>query len=113
MEYEQWAKTKYVENVNPTTIKNVLDAYANLDLTSDIRGLQCPTMLLMGNDSALNADSNLTSASYEGLLSDFLALKDDVKIATIEGAGSTYCMITRPDDCCTAVVDYLVEWEQR
>ena len=113
VEYEQWAKKKYIENVNPTTIKNVLDAYANLDLTSDIRGLQCPTMLLMGNDSALNADSNLTSASYEGLLSDFLALKDDVKIATIEGAGSTYCMITRPDDCCTAVVDYLAELEQR
>ena len=113
VEYEQWAKRKYVENVNPATIKNVLDAYANLDLTSDIRGLRCPTMLLMGNDSALNTDSNLTSASYEGLLSDFLALKDDVKIATIEGAGSTYCMITRPDDCCTAVVDYLLESEQR
>ena len=64
-------------------------------------------MLLIGNDSAMNADSNLTSASYEGLLSDFLALKEDVEIATIEGAGSTYCMITRPEECCRAVVDYL------
>jgi pimeloyl-ACP methyl ester carboxylesterase len=112
VEYEQWAKKKYVENVNPITIKNVLEAYSNLDLTSDIRNLKCPTMLLMGNDSALNADSNLTSASYEGLLSDFLALKKDVEIATIEGAGSTYCMITKPRDCCTAVVDYLAKLEQ-
>ncbi len=112
VEYEQWAKKKYVENVNPITIKNVLDAYSNLDLTSDIRNLKCPTMLLMGNDSALNADSNLTSASYEGLLSDFLALKKDVEIATIEGAGSTYCMITRPRDCCSAVVNYLAMLKQ-
>ena len=64
-------------------------------------------MLLMGNDSALNSDSNLESASYEGLLADFLHLKDDVEIFTIEGAGSTYCMITRPEECSMAVVNYL------
>ena len=67
-----------------TTLKSVLDAYANLDLTSDIKNIKCPTMLLMGNDSALNNDDKLESASYDGLIRDFLALKD-VDIKTIKG----------------------------
>jgi pimeloyl-ACP methyl ester carboxylesterase len=107
IKYEQWAKIRYVANLNPTTLENVIAAYSNLDLTSDIKNISCPTMLLMGNDSALNSDSNLESASYEGLLADFLHLKDDVEIFTIEGAGSTYCMITRPEECSMAVVNYL------
>jgi len=112
IKYEQWAKIRYVANLNPTTLENVIAAYSNLDLTSDIKNILCPTMLLMGNDSALNSDSNLESASYEGLLSDFLDLKDDVEIVTIEGAGSTYCMITRPEECSMAVVSYLKSIEK-
>jgi pimeloyl-ACP methyl ester carboxylesterase len=107
IEYEKWAKEKYIQNINPTTLENVLNAYSNLDLSSDIQNLDCPTMLLMGNDSALNSDSNLTSASYEGLLSDFMELKDDLDVVTIEDAGSTYCMITKPEECSMAVVNYL------
>ena len=68
IEYERWIKKRYVENVNMTTLKSVLDAYANLDLTSDIKNIKCPTMLLMGNDSALNNDDKLESASYDGLI---------------------------------------------
>ena len=70
IEYERWAKT-LCRKCNMTTLKSVLDAYANLDLTSDIKNIKCPTMLLMGNDSALNNDDKLGSASYDGLIRIF------------------------------------------
>jgi hypothetical protein len=38
---------------------------------------------------------------------EFRALKDDVEVTTIRGAGSTYCMITKPRECSEAVIDYL------
>jgi hypothetical protein len=67
----------------------------------------------MGNDSALNNDEKLESASYDGLIRDFLALKKDVDIKTIKGAGSTYCMITKPKACSLAVVDYLKKFDKQ
>jgi len=107
IEYEQWAKKRYVQNVNPATLGEVLDAYSKLDLTADIRNLKCPTLLLMGNDSALNKRDRLESASYAGLIRDFQALKPDTEVETIRGAGSTYCMITKPKACSNAVTRYL------
>lgn len=107
IEYEQWAKKRYAENVNMTTLREVLNAYANLDLSADIRNLRCPTLLLMGNDSALNRNQRMDSASYESLMREFRALKPDVEVATIRGAGSTYCMITKPKACCDQVIRFL------
>ena len=111
IEYEQWAKKRYVENVNMTTLPAVLNAYANLDLSGDIRNLRCPTLLLMGDDSALNQNQRMESASYEGLMREFRALKPDVEVATIKGAGSTYCMITKPKACCDEVLRFLKRLE--
>lgn len=110
VEYEQWAKERYVENVNPTTIKAVLDALSNVDLTGDIRGLKCPTLLLLGNESALNSKKDrLESAAYDTMVKGFTSLKRNVEIATIKGAGSTYCMITKPKACSDAVIRYLAK----
>ena len=106
--YEQWAKERYAENVNMTTLKAVIDAYASVDLTADVRNLRCPTLLLMGNDSALNTRKDrLESAAHDTLIRQFTSLKRDVDIATIRGAGSTYCMITKPKECCAAAHKYL------
>lgn len=105
--YERWAKGRYRENVNLTTIDAVLEAYANVDLTGDIPHIRCPTLLLMGNESALNSDAKLDSVSYATLVRGFKALKPDVELATIKGAGSTYCMITRPKECSAAVTRFL------
>lgn len=105
--YERWAKKQYAANVNMTTLKAVLDAYANVDLTADIRNIECPTLLLMGDDSALNENERMDSASHETLMREFLAIKSDVDLAEIAGAGSTYCMITKPEECCEAVVAWL------
>jgi hypothetical protein len=38
------------------------------------------------------------SASFDKLTEDFLILKPDSHIGVIEGAGSTYCMITKPKE---------------
>lgn len=107
IEYERWAKTCYRSNVNVDTIDAVLDAYSNVDLSGDVPHIQCPTLLLIGNESALNSDDKLDSASYATLVRRFTALKPDVKLATIKGAGSTYCMVTRPKECCAAVTRFL------
>lgn len=112
-EYEKWAKLRYEENVNITTIKEVLDAYSAVDLTADVRSLKCPTMLLMGNESALNNKRDrLESAAYDTLMREFRTLKRDVEVATIRGAGSTYCMITKPKECSAAVIRYLAKVER-
>lgn len=106
--YEKWAKERYEENVNMTTIKAVIDAYSNVDLTADVRNLRCPTLLLMGNESALNSKRDrLESAAYDTLIREFKALKRDFQMATIKGAGSTYCMITKPKECSATVVRFL------
>ncbi len=107
IKYERWAKLRYAENVNMTTLHSVIDAYANVDLTSDIRNIRCPTMLLMGNDSALNDNDRMESASYAALIGDFKRLKPNVKVATVRGAGSTYCMITKPKACSEMVMAFL------
>jgi pimeloyl-ACP methyl ester carboxylesterase len=106
--YEKWAKGRYAENLNPTTLKEVHDAYSVVDLTGDVRNLECPTLLLLGNESALNRKADrLESAAYDTLVREFTALKRDVQIATIRGAGSTYCMITKPKECSQAVIKFL------
>jgi hypothetical protein len=85
----------------------VLDALSNVDLTGDVKRLKCPTMLLMGDDSALNKDEKMKSSSYDYLVGEFLALQPKTTVGTVKGAGSTYCMITRPKDTCQILIDYV------
>lgn len=67
-------------------------------------------MLLMGNESALNDKRDrMEAAAYDTLMREFRALKDDVDVTTIRGAGSTYCMITKPRECSEAVIGYLAK----
>ena len=98
IEYEIWSGDKYEANINMTTLRNTLDALSNVDLTGDIPNLRVPVYLLLGNDSALNEMENKKSASYDKLTTDFLELKPDATIGVIEGAGSTYCMISKPKE---------------
>jgi pimeloyl-ACP methyl ester carboxylesterase len=104
--YEVWAKKRYLENVNPNTLKWVIEAYKEVDLTGDVKRLECPTMLLMGNDSAQNEREEMKEVSYDYLVGSFLALKPDAEVATIENAGSTYCMITSADKCSAAAIEW-------
>jgi pimeloyl-ACP methyl ester carboxylesterase len=105
--YEKWAAPNYEANVNMTTMKELMETLSCIDLTSDVPRIQCPTLLLMGNESALNDDDSMESASFDKLINDFLALKPDAKVQAVKGAGSTYCMITNPEETCGLVVDYL------
>lgn len=107
IEYERWAKQVYVRNVNPETLRLVIEAYKEVDLTGDVKRLQCPTLLLMGNDSDQNGKDFMKEVSYDYLVNSFLALKPDAEVATIEEAGSTYCMITSADKCTAAASAWL------
>ena len=98
IEYETWSGDKYEANINMTTLRSTLDALSNVDLTGDVKNLQVPVYLLLGNDSALNHMENKKAASFDKLTTDFLALKPDATIGVVEGAGSTYCMITKPKE---------------
>ena len=105
--YEKWAAPNYEANVNMTTFKELMNTLSSIDLTSDIPRIKCPTLLLMGNESALNDDASMVSASFQKLIDDFLALKSDAEVQAVKGAGSTYCMITNPEETCSLVIDYL------
>ncbi|MBM3513644.1 MAG: alpha/beta hydrolase [Alphaproteobacteria bacterium] len=107
IEYEQWSGAKYEANLNLTTLKSTLAALLAIDLTGDVRNLKCPTVLLLGNDSALNAMESKKAASFDVLTSDFLRLKPDAKVAVVPGAGSTYCMITKPEETAKILHDAL------
>jgi pimeloyl-ACP methyl ester carboxylesterase len=107
IEYEQWAKKVYKANVNMTTLRKVLDAYCEIDLTGDVKHIQCPIMLLMGDDSAQNTQEQLQTVGFEYLTRTFLELQPKAELGTIKGAGSTYCMVTKPDVCTRTVIDYL------
>ncbi len=105
--YEKWAAPHYERNVNMTTMGNLMDVFSNVDLTHDIPRIQCPTMLLMGQDSALNEEEGMESASFDKLTRDFLALRPNTELRAISGAGSTYCMITKPEETTGAVIEFL------
>ena len=106
-EYEQWAKKVYTKNLNPNTLRQVIDAYKEVDLTGEVKRLQCPTLLLMGNDSLQNEIEDMKEVSFDYLTTSFLALKPDAELATITDAGSTYCMITSPKKCSSAAIEFL------
>ena len=105
--YEKWAAPNYEANVNMTTMKELMETLSSIDLTSDVPRIQCPTLLLMGNESALNDEESMESASFDKLIADFLALKPDAEVQAVKGAGSTYCMITNPEETCELVINYL------
>ena len=105
--YEKWAAPNYEANVNMTTMKELMETLSSIDLTSDVPRIQCPTMLLMGNESALNDDESMESASFDKLVGDFLALRPETEVQAVKGAGSTYCMITNPEETCELVINYL------
>lgn len=105
--YEKWAAPNYETNVNMTTMKELMEALSSIDTTDDVKRIQCPTLLLMGNESALNDDDSMESASFDRLINDFLALKPEAEVQAVKGAGSTYCMITNPEETCGLLIDYL------
>ena len=105
--YEKWASAKYETNVNMTTMKELMATLSSIDLTSDVPRIRCPTLLLMGNDSALNEDESMGSAHFDKLIQDFLVLKPEAEIQAVKEAGSTYCMITNPEETSALVIDYL------
>ena len=107
IEYEKWSGEKYEENLNLTTLRSTLDALSNVDLTGDVINLDVPTFLLLGNDSALNDMPTKKAASFDQLTSEFIALKKNAVIKVIEGAGSTYCMITKPKETIDALHECL------
>lgn len=78
-----------------------------VDLTGDVKRIQCPVLLLMGNESLQNKLDFMKEVSYDYLTQSFLDLKPDCELATITEAGSTYCMVTHPKKCSSVVLDYL------
>lgn len=107
IKYETWACGKYEKNVNMTTMRNVMDALANVDLTGDIPRIQCPVFLLMGDDSALNKIEGMESASFDSLTTEFRKLRPDAGLGVVTGASSTYCMITRAEQTTRVLTDFL------
>jgi pimeloyl-ACP methyl ester carboxylesterase len=105
--YERWAGGIYEKNVSVPSMRHVMDALSAIDLTGDIPEIRCPTTLLMGRDSALNRKEGMESASFDKLVREFLRLKPDATVEAIEGAGSTYCMITHPRETADRVIKVL------
>ena len=105
--YERWAGPVYEANVNLTTMHYLMDALSMVDLSSDVPQIRCPTLLLMGRDSALNEKEGMESASFARLVKAFRDLKPDAKLEAVEGAGSTYCMITKPKETAQRAIDFL------
>ena len=107
IDFEDFETECFERNINMATFEAQMNALINVDLTGDVRRLECPTLLLMGSDSPLNDQDELSSASHDALVQSFLALKPDAKIADIPNTGSTYCMITDPEPTSARVIDYL------
>ena len=104
--YEKWSGAKYEANLDMTSLRGILKALSEVDLTNDVATLRCPVLLLLGDDSALNKIESKKSASYDKLVADFLERKP-AQLGTVAGAGSTYCMLTRPTQTVAVLADYL------
>ncbi len=107
IDFEEFEAECFRKNINISTLKNQMEAFMNVDLSGDVQRLTCRTLLLMGNESPLNEERSMSSASFDTLTGDFLSLKPDAEVCAVPGTGSTYCMITHPEQTTQAVIDYL------
>ncbi|HEY6329846.1 MAG TPA: alpha/beta hydrolase [Blastocatellia bacterium] len=107
LEFEHLEIKYYETNLNPRTLDSLMAAFSNVDLTSDVARLRCPTLLLMGNESQLINEQSLKSASFSALVQGFKELKPDVEVAAVAGASTTACVVTRPKESAEIVLDYL------
>ena len=98
IDYEKWSGEKYENNLNMTTLRSTLDALSNVDLSGDVSNLKTTTYLLLGNDSALNQMKIKEAAHFDHLTKEFMKLNNKAIIRQVEGAGSTYCMISKPEE---------------
>jgi pimeloyl-ACP methyl ester carboxylesterase len=111
IDFENFETEAFERNINPRTLETQMRALMDVDLTGDVRRLQCPTLLLMGADSPLNAEDALKSASHDTLVREFVALRPDAQVVGIPDTGSTYCMITDPEKTCRYVREFVASLE--
>jgi hypothetical protein len=67
----------------------------------------------MGNESVLNDDESMESASFDKLIGDFLALKPDAEVQAFQGPGSTHSgvyWITHMSDGYHGMLKDVPEW---
>jgi pimeloyl-ACP methyl ester carboxylesterase len=107
IDFEDFETVCFERNINMATFEQQMNALINVDLTGDVKRLECPTCLLMGSDSPLNDQDELASASHDALVKAFLALKPDAVVRDVPDTGSTYCMITDPEKTSAKVIEYL------
>ncbi len=107
IDFEDFETVCFERNINMATFEQQMNALINVDLTGDVKRLECPTCLLMGSDSPLNDQDELAAASHDALTTAFLALKPDAVVRDVPNTGSTYCMITDPEKTSAQVIEYL------
>ncbi|HEY6330340.1 MAG TPA: alpha/beta hydrolase, partial [Blastocatellia bacterium] len=105
--FEKFEAKCFQENVNRRTSKSVSDAFCNVDLSNDVAGLKCPTLLLIGSESRLNDQKSFANVSFEKLIAGFRQLNPKAEVAAIPDSGNSYCMITKPEETARIVIDFL------
>jgi pimeloyl-ACP methyl ester carboxylesterase len=100
-QYEDWEVERFEENISPDSWKAMHEAL-HVDLTEDLRKIQAPQLLLVGDSGPLSKDSEYGSGWRE-----LQSLCPDVEVAVIPDASGTYCVIEKPADVARHVAEFL------
>ena len=100
-QYEDWEVERFEENISPDSWKAMHEAL-HIDLTEDLRKIQAPQLLLVGDSGPLSKDSQYGSGWRE-----VQRLCPDVEVAVIPNASGTYCVIEKPADVGGHVTEFL------
>ncbi len=99
----RWEAECFRANFSIESLGATMAIVAGNDFTSELRKIQVPTLLLVGESGQLGA----RSAGTKALIDQFMAEVPHATLVTIPKGGGTYCMIERPEETAAAAIEFV------
>ena len=93
----------FARNFTIASLSKIMEAFYHCDLAPDVKKLTMPVLLLMGTSGQNGSDHPNIKSSVD----DFKKLCPRAEVATLEGAGGTYCMVEEPEATAPLVLDWV------
>jgi pimeloyl-ACP methyl ester carboxylesterase len=91
------------EVVSLESLAKTAETFSHIDLTSELRKITVPTLLLMGDSSMVGLKNPLVAE----LAQEFQRCCPHCQTATIKDTGGTFCMYEKPEETAEAVKNFI------
>ncbi len=102
--YEEWVARRFEENFSPEAWKAMHKAL-DVDLTEDLRKINAPQMILVGETGPLGKDTDYASGWRE-----FKRFCPRTEFEVIRGSNGTFHVLTHPAEVAKVVIEFLKKY---